>query len=61
MGLKVMLFTNAVNMAMEFSRRNNLTVSLTGGVMREEHGSLSLVQELSNQRRRSIAIGCFLG
>jgi DeoR family transcriptional regulator of aga operon len=34
MGLKVTLFTNAVNMAMEFSRRNNLTVSLTGGVMR---------------------------
>jgi len=28
------LFTNAVNMAMELGRRSNLTVSLTGGVMR---------------------------
>ena len=34
MELKVTLFTNAVNMAMEFARRSNLTVSLTGGVMR---------------------------
>lgn len=34
MDLKVMLFTNAVNMAMEFGRRSPLTVSLTGGLMR---------------------------
>jgi DeoR family transcriptional regulator, aga operon transcriptional repressor len=34
MDMTVTLFTNAVNMAMEFGRRSNLTVSLTGGVMR---------------------------
>lgn len=37
---RVTLFTNAVNMAMELGRRSNLTVTLTGGVMRGSWFSL---------------------
>lgn len=56
----VTLFTNAVNMAMEFSRRDNLVVALTGGVMRGSWFSL-IGPEAIEAAQRKICDTLFLG
>lgn len=54
------LFTNAVNMAMELGRRNNLTVMLTGGVMRGAWFSL-VGPAATESAQRVICDRLFLG
>jgi DeoR family transcriptional regulator of aga operon len=56
----VTLFTNAVNMAMEFSRRDKLVVALTGGVMRGSWFSL-IGPEAVEVAQRKICNTLFLG
>jgi DeoR family transcriptional regulator of aga operon len=56
----VTLFTNAVNMAMEFSRRDNLVVALTGGLMRGSWFSL-IGPEAIEVAQRKICDTLFLG
>jgi DeoR family transcriptional regulator, aga operon transcriptional repressor len=48
---RVTLFTNAVNMAMELGRRRNLTVHLTGGVMRGSWFSLVGPEAIESAQR----------
>jgi DeoR family transcriptional regulator, aga operon transcriptional repressor len=48
---RVTLFTNAVNVAMELGRRRNLTVHLTGGVMRGSWFSLVGSEAIESAQR----------